>query len=81
MVEVYNSMVFDYNEFYIGSDGAYIVMPAHVISTAMISNTILLLSLFAVVVIAAGLGFLQGRKKYLAFLDKQEGIATTTEKQ
>lgn len=81
MVEVYNSMVFDYNEFYIGSDGAYIVMPAHVISTAMISNTILLLSLFAVVVIAAGLGFLQGRKKYLAFLDKQEGIATTAEKQ
>lgn len=71
MVAVYNTMIDEYNEFVTGKDSVTVLVPAHVSSSSPISNTVMIIAVVLVALIAALLGFMQGRKKYLASLEAQ----------
>lgn len=76
MIEIYNDMVGDYNESGISSaSSASLITPAYVTSTSPISNTIMLLIIALAVVLAALIGFVRARNKYLLTLDAQPAAA------
>ena len=76
MIEIYNEMVGDYNESGISSaSSASLITPAYVTSTSPISNTIMLLIIALAVVLAALIGFVRARNKYLLTLDAQPAAA------
>lgn len=76
MIEIYNDMVGDYNESGISSaSSASLITPAYVTSTSPISNTIMLLIIALAVVLAALIGFVRARNRYLLTLDAQPAAA------
>ena len=76
MIEIYNDMVGDYNESGISSaSSASLITPAYVTSTSPISNTMMLLIIALAVVLAALIGFVRARNKYLLTLDAQPAAA------
>ena len=76
MIEIYNDMVGDYNESGISSaSSASLITPAYVTSTSPISNTMMLLIIALAVVLAALIGFVRARNRYLLTLDAQPAAA------
>lgn len=76
MIEIYNDMVGDYNESGLSSaSSASLITPAYVTSTSPISNTIMLLIIALAVVLAALIGFVRARNRYLLKLDAQPAAA------
>ena len=76
MIEIYNDMVGDYNESGLSSaSSASLITPAYVTSTSPISNTMMLLIIALAVVLAALIGFVRARNKYLLTLDAQPAAA------
>lgn len=71
MIEVYNEMVGDYNKSGLSSaSSANLITPAYVTTTSAISNTVMLLIIALAVVLAALVGFVQSRNRYIAGLEK-----------
>ena len=76
MIEIYNDMVGDYNESgFSSASSASLITPAYVTSTSPISNTMMLLIIALAVVLAALIGFVRARNKYLLTLDAQPAAA------
>lgn len=76
MIEIYNDMVGDYNESGLSSaSSASLITPAYVTSTSPISNTMMLLIIALAVVLAALIGFVRARNRYLLTLDAQPAAA------
>lgn len=76
MIEIYNDMVGDYNESgFSSASSASLITPAYVTSTSPISNTIMLLIIALAVVLAALIGFVRARNRYLLTLDAQPAAA------
>lgn len=76
MIEIYNEMVGDYNESgFSSASSASLITPAYVTSTSPISNTIMLLIIALAVVLAALIGFVRARNRYLLTLDAQPAAA------
>ena len=76
MIEIYNDMVGDYNESGLSSaSSASLITPAYVTSTSPISNTMMLLIIALAVVLAALIGFVRARNRYLLTLDSQPAAA------
>ena len=70
MIEIYNNMVGDYNNSGISSvSSASMITPAYVTTTSALSNTVMILIIALAVVLAALVGFVRVRSKYLASLD------------
>lgn len=70
MIEIYNDIVGDYNNSGISSaTSASLITPAYVTSSSAFSNTVMLLIIALAVVLAAVIGFIRVRSKYLAGLD------------
>ena len=76
MIEIYNDMVGDYNESgFSSASSASLITPAYVTSTSPISNTMMLLIIALAVVLAALIGFVRARNRYLLTLDAQPAAA------
>ena len=72
MIEIYNNMVKDYNKSGLSSaSSANLITPAYVYSTSAMSNTVMLLIIALAVLLAAMIGFVRARNRYLAALDKE----------
>lgn len=72
MIEIYNNMVGDYNKSGISSaSSANMITPAYVTTTSAVSNTVMLLIIALAVVLAALIGFVKVRNKYIASLDAE----------
>ena len=70
MIEIYNDIVGDYNKSGISSaKSASLITPAYVTSASAISNTMMILIIALAVVLAAAIGFVRVRGRYLASLD------------
>lgn len=70
MIEIYNNMVGDYNNSGISSvSSASMITPAYVTTTSALSNTVMILIIALAVVLAALVGFVRVRSKYLASPD------------
>ena len=70
MIEIYNDIVGDYNNSGISSaKSASLITPAYVTSASAISNTMMILIIALAVVLAAAIGFVRVRGRYLASLD------------
>ena len=70
MIEIYNDIVGDYNNSGISSaKSASLITPAYVTSASAISNTMMILIIALAVVLAAAIGFVRARGRYLASLD------------
>ena len=70
MIEMYNDIVGDYNNSGISSaTSASLITPAYVTSASAFSNTVMILIVALAVVLAAVIGFIRVRGKYLAALD------------
>ena len=70
MIEIYNDIVGDYNNSGISSaKSANLITPAYVTSASAISNTMMILIIALAVVLAAAIGFVRVRGRYLASLD------------
>lgn len=76
MIELYNKMVQDYNKSGMSSSSsASLITPAYVVSTSALSNTMMLLIIALAVVLAALIGFVRARNKYLVSLDLSVEVA------
>lgn len=76
MIEIYNDMVGDYNKSGLSSaSSANMITPAYVSSSSAISNTVMMLIIVLAVVLAALIGFVRSRNRYLASLN----VAVVTE--
>lgn len=76
MIEMYNDIVGDYNNSGISSaTSAILITPAYVTSASAFSNMAMILIIALAVVLAAVIGFIRVRGKYLAALDLEEKSA------
>lgn len=75
MIEIYNNMVQDYNKSGLSSASSVnFITPAYVYSTSAISNMVMLLIIALAVLLAAVIGFVRVRNRYLSTL-KSENLS------
>ena len=81
MIELYNKMVQDYNKSGMSSSSsASLITPAYVISTSALSNAMMLLIIVLAVVLAALIGFVRVRNRYVASLEVGVAVGQSEEK-